>query len=276
MQPLIVNLPRKGSQNEDLTETRFAMRGVARNDKDRVAADVLALVIQGYCHRMLNNRNDRQLISVEHNSYRIGGFFLIRQNKSNLLTAEIYKCANDTIQTLLNGQPDYLLPILPYALKWAKTHKQAQLANNFNLSPLENLAITILNENVTGISLTDEFRAIDAVSEADIRRVAKRLLQNFPQSSVVVGDVKSLKAAFNNSGKTNVEVTDAKSLVVSLSSAPAQTTANTNSNVRPLTSLSPTFTPTNKPTRKQPFPLPKPKIMPTPTPSPTPVPPKQP
>jgi zinc protease len=266
--PLIINLPDKKYET-----VRFAARGLARDEADRTAADILALTVQGLCNRTLNHRDDRQWVLVTHKSYRLGGMFVVRPNINTISASEVYKCTDEAIQSLLKSQPD---ESFPFVLKWAKQYRQAQLAANGSASPLEDFASTLLNETVTGVSLVDEFRAIDAITQSDIQRVAAKFLRNFPQASVAIGEADNFQRELSKLGVA--EIIDVQTFVASLSVDPGKP-ARDASNVRPLTSLAPPPPKTQNNQGRQPFLLPKQKptsgqttpASPAPTPSPTPV-----
>jgi zinc protease len=194
------------------TEVRLALRGVARSDKDYPASVVLGILA-----------NDRL------NAAKSGKFLRAEAHVLPGLVVIGGKVEGDGAGTALGALWDQAVkPMIDAApstadLDAAKTKAKALLnARNGNAAGAGGLwldADTFKTE-----SPAKQLRAVDAVTAADVQRVAVRLFKDAPVARVALGDPAALKTAVERSGFT----TEMPGPVPAAPSAtPAKTSADT-------------------------------------------------
>ena len=177
---LIVNLP------TPTTEVRVAWRGLARSDKDYYAAQVLAKVAE-HKFQDSNPAFASKPIFVRSESYLLPGIFVMGTAISPSMAAEAIALAKSTMESLITNPP------APADFERAK---REMLADSLTAgSKLENEPDPWLDVDTYRLSaVQDRLSLIQAVSVADIQRVANRLVKDTSVATVVVGDAPQLKS----------------------------------------------------------------------------------
>jgi predicted Zn-dependent peptidase len=154
-----------GEVNGD-SQVRYALRGLARNDKDFAASQVLTFVLENRLKQNVTTNADKA--TVRHRTHILPGNFVF--SLSSPANAEI----SSNLVTLL--------------LSKAITNDEFAAAKTRVLSVLKEISIEDLWLNVDTYKVTsaaDDLKAFDAVTLADVQRVAERVSKN-PVVSVSV------------------------------------------------------------------------------------------
>lgn len=185
---LIINAP-----SEQSTEIRLATRGLARSDRDSNIAAILGIVARQRWEK-LSPENTRRPLFVRHEPHVLPGMFVMGAGVDTLLVANALKQAREVMQSLIN------VPVTDAELALARNEINAQRAKD--LARPEGIARVWLDGDTFGLqSNTIATAPIDAVSAADLQRVATRLFKDAPVASLVVGDAKQLQAALQPNTK---------------------------------------------------------------------------
>lgn len=228
--PLIVDFP--GAQS---TEFRLAAKGLAREDRDSLAAETLARVA---LERWRKEFPQARSLNVRHISSNIGGLFLMSADAPPTAGED----ARETAQKVLRG----LITTPP-------TNEELNAARSFLRDvisaqpPLEREADALVRK-AFGATTVNELRALDALTTADLQRAASRIVKDPPVATVAVGDAAALRNQLARGGE--VVVTD-KTLTI----APAKTAAPSTKEASDTNSRRPQKVPFKLPTLK---PIPQP------------------
>ncbi|MCD9187441.1 MAG: insulinase family protein [Pyrinomonadaceae bacterium] len=149
--------------SEEMTEVRYALRGLARNDADFAASEVLTKILQ--------NRLQKQQAGnafVRHEEHILPGLLILGYSTKSAPTtdsgngdktksvAALLLTQNITNEEFTKAKTDFLSD--------HKTKNQADLWFD-----VETFKLT---------SVTDESKAFEAVTQADVQRVAEKLSKN--------------------------------------------------------------------------------------------------
>ena len=187
---LVVDSP--GATN---AEIRLAIRGLARGDKDALAADALALVIRD---RWKAAVPELSKVSVRNDAHVLPGIFVLSASAPTGNAAKAATAAQDIIKSLIQTGP--------------------------NVQELESVRGALLNQLSTEFSQPemmsthwldmDTFKSarpstlatlIRSLMPGDIQRITARLFKDVAMATVVAGNSEQLKATFNG----NVEIKSA-------------------------------------------------------------------
>jgi zinc protease len=153
--------------------TRFALRGLARNEKDFAASKVLESILEG---RVKQNLTDASTVYVSNEAHILPGSFVIGATSPGEV-------------------PDNLISLL---LSMAITGAEFDAAKAKAIADRAKWAVDELwldADTYKLSSVADEQKAFDTVTLADVQRVAERLAKN-PVVAVTV--TKAEKAATDN------------------------------------------------------------------------------
>jgi len=178
---LIINAPADQS-----AEVRLATRGVSRSDRDFATAVVLALVARKRWET-LSPELSRRPVFVRNEPHVLPGIFLMGASVDNLLVGKTLKTAQDVLQSLAGG------PVPIAELEAAKNEATAQFTKE--LETPDGIAAAWLDIDTFGLpSISQQMAALNAVSAADLQRVASSLFEKPRIASVVIGNSHQLKA----------------------------------------------------------------------------------
>lgn len=177
---LVINAPADQS-----VEIRFAVRGLARKDPDIAAATLLSIVIRQRWERLLPELS-RSPVFVRHDTFSLPGMFVMGSTVDNLLAGKALATAQEVIKSLTTS------PVTTVELEEARTEMLTRL--NGALAKPDGIAQAWLDMDTYGLPpVGEQLRAVSAVSQNDLQRVATRLFRDAVFASVVVGNSELVK-----------------------------------------------------------------------------------
>jgi zinc protease len=180
-------------------EVRLALRGLARSDRDRAAAIVLALVAQERWKTATPELASRA-VSVTHDAHALGGVFRL---SASVPSAAVAAQAVESARALLRALASTHAGATEF--ETAKRTAAATLARE--LEKPETMADVWLDAQTyqtNAATTTETIRAINALTPADAQRVAARLFVEQPSASVAVGEATKLSAELARVGGVEV------------------------------------------------------------------------
>lgn len=168
------------------SEIRYAMRGLARNDKDFIASNILI--------RIMQNRLRKQFPKdafVRHNSNLLTGSIIV--GLSNLpLDVESQLSEKPPKTHMIIFKDENLAAILAVEKILPEEFEKAksEISSEINQANPADLWLDV--DTFKLVSTKDEFQKINNVSIADVQRIAERLLKE-PTASVLMVNSKSEK-----------------------------------------------------------------------------------
>ncbi|HEV3470013.1 MAG TPA: pitrilysin family protein [Pyrinomonadaceae bacterium] len=190
---LVVN--RAGAEG---AEVRLAVRGLARADRDRPAAQVLAALVRERWLAAFPELRERAA-TVRHEAHREGGLFVL--SASVRTSAEAAK-ALETARAVLNS----LASNVPSAAEldaarraFADTLDAQQAADAWAASWLDEHSY-----KSPAVTASETARAAAALTPDEAQRVAARLFLHTPSAAVAVGDAEGLRAELARLGGVEV------------------------------------------------------------------------
>lgn len=184
-------------------EVRIAARGVARSDRDRAAATLLASVVGERWRANLKETNTAKP-SVVHESHALTGAFVLGASVPAASAASTIEAARASLRSFANT------PISPAEFDKARREvsggDETQRASDFPF------ADAWLDSITYHYDATTDARAFDGVTLADLQRVAARLFGNGQFATVVAGDATELRASLASLAG-GVEVAGAQAVV---------------------------------------------------------------
>jgi predicted Zn-dependent peptidase len=176
---LIVNLP---GTNE--VEIRLAARGVSRTDRDRVAAPVIAALARERWTAALKEFQPKSTFA-RHNSHYVTGELILGATVPAGVAAQTLEAARTLFKNLVTA------PVSTAELDRARRAALASLAD-YRQHP-DALANEWLDAIVYKSTSAEDEQALNALTPADMQRVAARLFTDARLASVVVGDAAQLR-----------------------------------------------------------------------------------
>jgi zinc protease len=170
-------------------EVRVAARGVARSDRDRVAATLLAWIVR---ERWLANLKEikNANLSVVHEPHALTGTFVLGASVPAASAASAVESARAALRSFSTT------PVSTAEFDKAKREvvgvDEIQRANDF---PFADVWLDSITYNYDA---STDARAFDGVTLADLQRVAARLFGEGQFATVVAGDAAELRAALSN------------------------------------------------------------------------------
>jgi zinc protease len=175
-------------------DVRLAVRGLARSDRDNVAASLLAEIAR---QRWQAAVPELSSTSVRHEAHTLPGMFVFAATVPAATAQKALTAAQSVLKALVQTGP---------------TTAELQLAANTALAEIgkrggdDSLADTWLDSEIYKTAFTaTPASEIGRVAIADLQRVATRIFKDAAQAKVVVGDVEQLKSTV-----TNIEIPNAK------------------------------------------------------------------
>jgi zinc protease len=178
---LIVNLP------EGKVEVRLALRGVARSDKDFHALVLLARVAQARWQEANPDVAGKPTF-VRSESYVLPGSIVMGANVTPQVTVATLTSAKKVLEGLITT---------PGTAAELERARQAVISELTSQTPRSEAEADAWLDRYTYrlTEVQDNVALLQAVSPADLQRVATRLFKDAPIATVVVGDAQQLKAA---------------------------------------------------------------------------------
>jgi zinc protease len=191
---LIVN--RTGS---DKYEVRLALAGLARTDRDRAAAEVLASLAAEHW-RSASSELKGATVFARHESFRDGGLFRLGASAGSAAEAAGALAAAREVLRQLAAQQVTSARLeaarQEVAAAWARAAQGDEGAAN--------LWLDAHTYDSTIVSGAEAQRALSSLTPAEVQRVAARLFQHTPAAAVAVGDAESLRAELARAGGVEI------------------------------------------------------------------------
>jgi zinc protease len=176
---LIVNLP---GTNE--VEIRLAARGVARTDRDRIAAPVIAALASERWTAALKEFQPKSTFA-RHHAHHVTGELVLGATVPAGVAAQTLEAARTLFKNLAAA------PVSAAELDRARRAALATLTA-YRQQP-DALANEWLDAIVYKSTPAEDEQALNALTPADVQRVATRLFTDARLASVVVGDAAQLR-----------------------------------------------------------------------------------
>jgi predicted Zn-dependent peptidase len=176
---LIVNLP--GTSE---VEIRLAVRGLARTDRDHAAARVVAALARERWAAALREFQPRSTFA-RHDSHYVTGEMILGATVPAGAAAQTLEAARALVKNLATA------PVS--AAELDKARSLALAATGARKAHPDALADEWLDAIVYKSTLTEEEQALNALTPAEVQRVAARLFADAKLASVVVGDAAQLR-----------------------------------------------------------------------------------
>jgi zinc protease len=187
---LVVDSP--GATN---AEIRLAIRGLARGDRDALAADILALIIRD---RWKTAVPDLSQVSVRDEAHVLPGIFVLSASAPTGNAAKATTAAQDVIKSLIQTGPT------AQELESARGAVLNQLSTEF--SQPETMSTHWLDmDTFKSTRPSTVATLIRSLTPGDIQRVTARLFRDVAMATVVAGNSEQLKATLTG----NVEIKSA-------------------------------------------------------------------
>ena len=179
---LLLNQPSATS-----AELRVAVRGLARADRDAVAALLLARIIK---ERWLAAQPDLSVVEVRSEAYSLPGIFVLAASTPSASAGKALAAAQVIMGSLSQNGPTVA------ELDRARSALVAERAARTSQS--EEIADQWLDiESFRLASHVSQPSSIAGITPADVQRVATRLFKDAPAATVVVGKSDELKPLFD-------------------------------------------------------------------------------
>jgi zinc protease len=177
---LIVNLP---GTNE--VEIRLAARGLSRTDRDRAVAPVLAALARERWAAALKESQTGTTFA-RHDAHYLSGELILGATVPANVAAQTLEAARTLIKSLAAS------PVT--AAEFDRARRTALAATAERKAHPDALADEWLDAIAYKSTLAEEEQALNALTPADVQRVAARLFTDAKPASVVVGDAAQLRS----------------------------------------------------------------------------------
>ena len=168
------------------------MRGLARADRDSLAAQVLARIAR---ERWLSAVADLSSAYVKEDEHALPGMFIFSGRASQAATAKAIFSAREIMNTLAQSGANST------EIERAKAAIASEI--NTRANQAEAIADAALDVDTYKLSsVVQPMNDVNRITAADVQRVASRLFKDAAMAIVVVGDADQLKASLG----ANVEV----------------------------------------------------------------------
>jgi len=158
------------------SEVRIAVRGLARQDTDALAADLLAMIVR---ERLKAAIPQLTSLAVKHESHLLPGMFLISLSTPNEVATKALAAAQEVTRALSQSGPT------PTEVESARSLLTAETGRQF--SQPETVAAAWLDvETFKSPRPSVVSTLIRSLSPADVQRVATRLFKDTAAATVVV------------------------------------------------------------------------------------------
>jgi len=174
------------------SEVRIAVRGLARSDRDSLAAQVLARIAH---ERWRSAVADLSSASVKEDEHALPGMFVFSGRASQAATAKAVSAAREIMNTLAQSGANST------EVEQAKAVIASEL--NTRANQAETIADAALDVDTYKLSsIAQPLNDVNRITVVDVQRVASRLFKDAALAIVIVGDAEQLKTSLG----PNVEV----------------------------------------------------------------------
>jgi zinc protease len=183
----------------DRHEVRLALAGLARSDRERVAADLLArLAVERW--QSASPELKGAALFVHHQSFRDGGIFRFGASVGSATEAAVALSSAREVLRQLATQPVTVAQL--EAARRALAAERAEGSQDAIGAADQWLdAHTYDSDAVSG---AETQKSLAALTPADLQRVAARLFQHAPATAVAVGDAERLRAELSRTGGVEI------------------------------------------------------------------------
>ena len=180
-------------------EVRLALRGLSRSNGESPAATVLALLAQERWKTAAPELKERA-VSVHHDAHLLGGLFRLSASVPTPAAAtQALAAAHRVLRELATTQ----VPAAEF--ETARRTVVAQLVREMERTDvLADIWLDTQTYGVSAANMAETIRALNALTPADVQRVAAKLFIEKPVATVVVGDASTLRADLARSGGVEV------------------------------------------------------------------------
>ncbi|MFL6208840.1 MAG: M16 family metallopeptidase [Pyrinomonadaceae bacterium] len=168
----------------DSAEVRLAVRGLARTDRDQIAAQVLAAVARTRWLAALDKLTPDN-VAVRHEQHALGGLWQMSARVRPATAAQTLEAARATLHALV------ATPLTVAELEQARRETAALI--NGNKQPDLALADQWLDAETYGSTVDAEQRTLAELTPGDVQRVAARLFKDAGVATAAVGPVAELR-----------------------------------------------------------------------------------
>ena len=185
------------ANNNEKSEIRLAVRGLARADSDYAAAMILTMIAQERLRTALPEAD--QSVFARHEAHVLPGFFLVGANVPVSKASQTIETTKKVLSELATKEPS--------TTEFERAKSEFIKSFSEQLSDPKTLADFYLDKDTFRIqaSPAEALKATNNLKPSDIRRVAARLFTNTAFASVAVGNISQLKDELAKSGN-GVEV----------------------------------------------------------------------
>lgn len=173
------------------SEVRIALRGLARTERDRAAAALLAHVAR---ERWLSALKDAGASNVAagHDAHALGGIFRLSASVPVASAPSAIESARAILRALADSQVT--------AAELDKARRDLAAVTPIRPTPEHAFADDWLDSTTFNFDAAQDARALAATppNAADLLRVAARLFRDAPQATVVTGPASELRSALAN------------------------------------------------------------------------------
>ncbi|MDX6613249.1 MAG: zinc protease [Blastocatellia bacterium] len=188
---LIVHRP--GIQD---AEIRLATRGLARADKDYLAANVLAAVARDRWQVALADIS-KAPVFVRHEAHTVPGMFVLGTSVKNPNAAKALAAAQSVIRSLTATPPTAT------ELEKARSELSSELTRQLS-EPASLIELWLDAETFKLGSVNQLASGLRILTASDVQAVAGRLFKEKPVAAVILGNYDELKSGFGNLEKFEV------------------------------------------------------------------------
>jgi zinc protease len=182
------------------TEVRLATRGLARSDPDYFAATLLTVIVRDHWRSLA--ADPKSTLVVSQDAHILPGMFLLKAPVDSAAAPKTLADARTVLKSLVDS------PVAPAEFDRVKSEGLALMTRL--LAPSEGMADAFMdidtysNETRTLPPINEQMRAWNAVTAADLQRVATRLFREPSIVSVVVGSAEQLKTQLGPTSKIEI------------------------------------------------------------------------
>ncbi|HVF88175.1 MAG TPA: pitrilysin family protein [Pyrinomonadaceae bacterium] len=196
-------------------EVRVSARGVALTDRDVAGANVLSLLAHARWLAAVPELKGSAVL-VRHDGYALGGVFRMSASVSSPLTAaKALEAARGVLQSLAD--------VPPSTAEFETAKRESLAILNRDLEKPDAATDAWLDAQIYNRTMADVARSVNALTPADVQRVAAKLFREAPIASVLVGDAAKLRDDVARIGPVEVMSADATSETKPNAETPKQT-----------------------------------------------------
>jgi predicted Zn-dependent peptidase len=168
-------------------EVRIAVRGLARSDRDTLAASLLAQIARERWHASVPDISNA---FVRHDAYLLPGMFVFGGSTQSASAGKAISAAAGVMKALVQNGPTAA------ELDQARAVMMTEM-NKLSASP-NSLASTWLDSETYKLPNANSSAELNRLTAGDLQRVATRLFKDTPQATIAVGDTAQLKVALGD------------------------------------------------------------------------------